>query len=277
MIDMVLIANLSIAPVATSLLALILCLNILSRMGSFGGKFASTPSLREGDESFRICRAVSPTVCNQVFWPSGQPLFPDLHSPFLIRRMVGAIVFAPPLLVGSHPRAGIRQSPFFVGGIVGTGVFRLMLPTGTLTHLRTCFAYASKTIFPILVALKMFCCRGEIPLALVALPKGRRFVNTVAILAAAVGAHLLVTVTANLALRAYAIVATFGWLKILNRCGLPLATPAALFGWNRIWGRIEGHREVTFLVSNPGALARRRPVFSLGFTPSIISRAEALA
>ena len=59
-------------------------------------------------------------------------------------------------------------------------------------------------------------------------------------------------------------------MKVFSCGGFILTAFGAMFQWGSFGGMIRAHQKFTFLVSNPGTLARRCPVFLLAFTGVII-------
>lgn len=88
--------------------------------------------------------------------------------------------------------------------------------------------------------------------------------------------RIISCIDTSFALASQAIFGSIILSKVLICRGFPLATFATLFGWDRIWGIMEGHQKFTFLVSNPGALARRCPVLLLATTRVIIAQTREL-
>ncbi len=89
--------------------------------------------------------------------------------------------------------------------------------------------------------------------------------------------RLVISVLACLAMRIESIAPALVARKMLRRSRLVCLAFRALFHYQRFWSIMRAHQKLAFLVSNPGALARRCPVLLLGSTPDIISQIGAMA
>lgn len=233
MINMKRITDFALAIIATAFLGLVLTFDIGRGVNSASVALAGTTETHDGTRQFPV---------------GGSPLSIHLGEMFLVGNVVGAGVFT----IGSVVLAIFPEQAFPISrpiltrvliyvGLIGLAVFALFALDDLLIGIAPFLSvlFSAGTVAPHVVA----------------------YLFAVAV---------AVSLSANITFAGKPILPIFGSTKILIGRGLGRVAEVAMLG--RLWGIIEGHQKVPFLVSNPGALARRCPVFLLGATRVIVAQ-----
>lgn len=254
MIGLVLVAKITAAIVAFAVLGIILTLCIIAGVTAWRGASAFFVDVCYLARKNQISGTPSVLVLARSLWVVNRPLAHaplDFFGVLLVIVSIGLGMRCPPLATP----LGLSLAKFWVRTVTLTKFLAPPLVSGLSVLFSTLAALFARHVYVGIVGF-FFACLYALPI-----------LGAIQSVVFGFCLWIMTGVDTRLALPTQSTFRARLFREVLNSKGLPLFAFRALFGRGRFWGIMGLHQKFTFLVSNPGALARRRLVFLLSFTP----------